>query len=495
MKQGEDVFRLICTLTVPEKRYFRLFAKRHVIGSKNNYEHLFDLIEKQAKNGSYDEDVILKNLSAAESKNIAAGKHYLYELILRSMRSFHENRSGVHRINLHLADIRFLLDKGLYAKCRQLIQSSLKEALALADYTGILELSALERKLVRLDVHSTSEAHLSAISAREEEAVRFLSDEVYFRELYDRNFLLLQKANTAKHLPGEEGARKNMRPDASRASSFHAKALYYIIQADTAQWEGAYADARKFMMQALELFEMHPAIREEQSRRYINLLNNYLNSCFLARAFDEFEPVLEKLRRLQPKSEEEEVLLFRSLYSLEILYLINTQQWQRAEKLIPGIREGLQKFSTRLPVVSMIVLQYNIGIVYFGLKNYGEALDAFNTLIDGAGREVRIDLQQSAHIFRIIAHYELENYDVADTLLYNFRRGLRKSGRLKPLETMVLKLLCTLIDTPGKQEKQRCLQQAWESLQTIPAHEKDDHFTEEISWWIAHKIQGPRPSL
>lgn len=44
-------------MSKPEKRYFKVFSSRHVIGDQNNYQILFDAIDKLAE---YDESKLMK---------------------------------------------------------------------------------------------------------------------------------------------------------------------------------------------------------------------------------------------------------------------------------------------------------------------------------------------------------------------------------------------------------------------------------------------------
>ena len=56
-KASSNLHQLIKSLTKAEKRYFKVYSSRHTIGDKNNYQMIFDAIEKQT---AYDEDAILR---------------------------------------------------------------------------------------------------------------------------------------------------------------------------------------------------------------------------------------------------------------------------------------------------------------------------------------------------------------------------------------------------------------------------------------------------
>ena len=58
MKTNSDpLHQLIHSLSKGEKRSFKIYASRHVLGDENNYVKLFDAIEKQKE---YDEEALLK---------------------------------------------------------------------------------------------------------------------------------------------------------------------------------------------------------------------------------------------------------------------------------------------------------------------------------------------------------------------------------------------------------------------------------------------------
>lgn len=50
-KASDNLHRLVKSMT-NQKRYFKVFSSRHIIGDSNNYQVLFDAIDKQVE---YDE--------------------------------------------------------------------------------------------------------------------------------------------------------------------------------------------------------------------------------------------------------------------------------------------------------------------------------------------------------------------------------------------------------------------------------------------------------
>ena len=70
------LFDLVKSMTMSEKRYFKINSLKHVIGESNDYIHLFNAIEKQNK---YNEKALLKcNFVPSISYEYLAYKVFLY---------------------------------------------------------------------------------------------------------------------------------------------------------------------------------------------------------------------------------------------------------------------------------------------------------------------------------------------------------------------------------------------------------------------------------
>ena len=81
-KSSSDLFDLIKSLKQSEKRYFKIFSERHVIGEKNNYVMLFDAIDNMAE---YDELALIKSNPFLKESLLSDQKYHLYGLILKSL--------------------------------------------------------------------------------------------------------------------------------------------------------------------------------------------------------------------------------------------------------------------------------------------------------------------------------------------------------------------------------------------------------------------------
>jgi len=97
-----------------EKRYFKLYTSRHVLGDHSNHQTLFDAVSKMK---TYDESALLKKFEGeAFTRRFAIAKRRLYDMILRSLDAFHSESSLEAKLRRSMHQVEILFKKGLYKR-------------------------------------------------------------------------------------------------------------------------------------------------------------------------------------------------------------------------------------------------------------------------------------------------------------------------------------------------------------------------------------------
>ena len=122
----KPIYRLIQSMSMSEKRYFKTFSKTHIIGKHNKYFILFDLLANQE---SYDEKTLVNQLKIYnyEVKYLPADFNYLYKIALKSLNSFNRTKTLNLSIRENLSSIEILFFKGLYEDALSLIKKTKKK--------------------------------------------------------------------------------------------------------------------------------------------------------------------------------------------------------------------------------------------------------------------------------------------------------------------------------------------------------------------------------
>ena len=142
---SKELFDLIKSLNKLEKRYFKVFASRHVIGKENNYVRLFDLIERQSH---HDEEKILRKASITK-KQLENWKRYLYKLILRSEENYHLENTSEKKIKHLILHTENLFNKGLYNQCLKLLGKAKQLAMKYEKHLLLVEILTWEETNLR----------------------------------------------------------------------------------------------------------------------------------------------------------------------------------------------------------------------------------------------------------------------------------------------------------------------------------------------------------
>ena len=132
-----ELYDLIQSMTMSEKRYFKIFSSKHVIGGKNDYVQLFDILDSMSV---YDE-TDLKNQPFV--KNLSAEKNYLKKLVLKSLVSFNAKLNTKVKVLGMIQNAEVLYHKGLYSQA----EKQCRKAIDLAD-----ESELFTHKIVALEL-------------------------------------------------------------------------------------------------------------------------------------------------------------------------------------------------------------------------------------------------------------------------------------------------------------------------------------------------------
>jgi tetratricopeptide (TPR) repeat protein len=381
MKANSDLHDLIQSLTKSEKRYFSLFAKRHVIGEENKYIKLFISIEKQKE---YKESDLLSHLNnGRRTANFAAEKAYLKELILKSLKQFHEKNRVESVLFDRLIQIEIIYEKGLFAMGYKLILKAMDLAKAHEKYLIQAELLIwkvnYELKLNEVQFLSDNiqQAHL--------QVNHFLESISYMKSFFELFLINAQSGvandpiaiNTALKRFGHVVAKA--RPESSIGAYY-----YYAIQSLLALLQKDNQGMAFYFEKCVNLFKNSREFREDETNLYLKAVNNYILSLI---EIDNLKAADAEIKSLETTLHK--MTLTDQLRARAFIYISDTRlcilskqfKWSQGYAVSKEIEKHIPEYEKYFEAGRKADLYFSLARVCFYANDYKKAYTHLNKVI------------------------------------------------------------------------------------------------------------------
>ena len=482
MPQKDSLFELINSLSPSEKRYFKRFSMLQG-ENENDYLDLFCLIEKQ---DAYDETFVVQKLrNPVFAKNLASGKNYLYEMILKSLRSYHAKHKAIFQVYDLLKDIHILMEKNLVEQANKRIRKARKLTSKYHFNIADLEILLLERNLIRAFLKSKSENLIIKNQQSSEENLQQINAQINMVSLYDRIYLTIRNKMS---MEDPEGAIRSLLEtfsikNAINALSFDSRMTYHLL------WSNYYFAIKNdinntviHLKYILDMFDDEPHFIQEYTSRYISVVNNYLTFSFSLKRFDSYDSLLKTLEDIKPSSEILKIKIFQTTHSLKLSAALEQKKYHPALEILPNTVKGLKQYYKKMPMVFQLGIFLYITLIYLHTQNYKEALEWCNRIVHHQKQDIRQDIQSFAKGLQLILHFELENFDLSESLARSLIRAF-PSNKEDAMNKILGKSLLKILQQPGSEHRK-----IWQQLRlNLKSCDPQTNGLEELEHWLNEK--------
>jgi hypothetical protein len=489
MARIQPLFDLVHSLSMQERRHFKLFAQRYSAGG-SNYIRLFDAL---AALPEYDGQKLKRRLKEdALLKHLAFEKHRLAVLIRRALRVYHDGRTVDIRIKEILIDAEIMHEKSLYGHCRKLLGQARKTAQLYERFAFIPEITRLESRLFDLD-------NLQAVYEEERDALKKMDLINRYRQLSNklaRWVATSHQVRTKGELAALDAFLRNplMRSEA-KADTFTARVYFFYIQSVCREMKGDLAGAYSSRRRFVELIESDPVQLEVHAKNYISALNNLAISQLELGHYRGVRETIGKLKTLaaerKGRAEDVQVSSFTFSAILELNLAIRTGHFAAALPQLPLLEKQLRRLEEKILPQFRIVIFNSLKYVYFGAGELRRSLHWSNRVI-ASGQGVRQDIQSMSRIFNLILHYELGNTDLLDHIVRSTYRFLLSRARLYKVETVLLNYLRSSAHLSAPKELLASFRRLRAELEPLArdAFERKAFSEFDLMAWLDAKIEG-----
>lgn len=444
MQNQSSLFSLIKSLSRSEKRYFKIFSKRHILGSQNKYILLFDILTKQVKE---DDEKVISALSQKgyDTRYLSADKNYLYNLLLRSMNDYYYGHNISLTIKNNLQTIEVLFHKGLYKDCLKIIAQTEKLIKQSENYQLMPDLIMWKRKCtgyayglakaqevnLEMDVHFEKIKHLKVIidmyyttySER-------LREEVYSKEELNK---LFGNIISDPLLQSED----NLLTTQSKVFHHLCYVHYYYLNNE-------FDEEYRHHKRIIQLIQQTPNYQKENAMDCIALYNRMLaQSKYLSS--DIFYRDLEGLRNFDVSGSFNSMVIRQRIFihtsTNELEHLFIHHQYLEANKKAADIENGMAQYSYPIEPYHTIHLTYLFAMISISVADYKKALGFTNKIINEFNAKDNNKSFLRAQILNIIVHFELKNYKIVENLSGAFIKKYKNESTIDRFEFQLLKVL------------------------------------------------------
>jgi hypothetical protein len=481
----DHLFSLIKSLGKAEKRHFKIYSKKHVIGEGNIYVRLFDAIDKQKK---YNEQALRKG---KRFHDLPAFKNWLYNAILRSMADYHSSIGIDTRDMINYIEILF--EKSLFSHCIRQIRKAKKIIKKNELFEEWLEVLNWEYKIAakKFDIRAP-------VLEEEKRVLSLLTNQKKYRDIANL-FLVTHRKFELERNPDDMKAMENLLgsallKDERLALTFKAKQNFYDCHSLFAFSRGNYKRSYHFRKKIIDLHLAHPEMASGNSASFLVQINNFLGICTQLRKYDEMLICLrqleEKTQKLKSPSDRATVFFFS--YHL-LNYHIYTGSFNEAKDNLKRIENELIKHEGNLNQIQKILLYAVIAQVYFGLGHYKRCLFWLNKIMD-FGEATQVDIEYFTRLFYLIAHYEAKSDpELMGSLLRSTYRLLSKYEHVHKFESNILDFFRQHILRETKKQNMKelfsLLKRKLEKLVKDPYENRALNYFDYISW-LESKIEN-----
>ncbi|MFY0631677.1 MAG: hypothetical protein JXR05_15035 [Flavobacteriaceae bacterium] len=494
--QNDFLFELIQSLTKSEKRQFNLYVGRLGGNVDAKFFSLFKFLTKQKK---YDEKAIIES-GIVTKQQLSNLKAHLYKQILISLRlnPAHQNIRIQIREQLDYATV--LYQKGLYKQSLRLLDKAKNSALENEEKNIAYEIVELEKVIEtqyitrsinnradQLSIQAKALSQHNVIASK----LSNLSLQLYstlLRTGYVKNDTELQEINDYFYakLPKYDFSTLGFR---EKLWLYKVHLWHSVLQQDFLLTYKYATKWQQLFTNDVKNIKVHPVF-------YLKGKNYLLESLFFLKHYEKFKKELalfeyEIQQEVITINSNTEILMFLYYYSNQLHLHFLEGSFEKGEYLVAIINDKIKTYQRRLDNHHIVVLNYKIACLYFGMGDNKTCIEYLDKIISKKDGKIAQDLQCFARILNLIAHYESGIDYNLERIFKDTYKFLLKMENLQEVQKIFIDTIKSLGDVFPHQIKGE-LKTAHAKLKEFEFHpyEKRAFLYLDILSWLEGKIQN-----
>jgi hypothetical protein len=441
----DTLFQLVHSLEKSEKRHFKLYIKRSSGNEDLKIIQLFDALDKLSE---YDEKLLLKKLPSIQKPQLNNLKTHLYKQLLASLRLLKTADNVDLQLTEQLDYARILYTKGLKIESLRILERVKDTARANQKFNFLAQVISLEKKIETLHITRSSQEKVDELALESLEIAGHIDRVTRLSNLALQLYRWYIKNGHVRNEKDEAGIKdflqKNLPPN-DDITGFYEKLYLYQSYCWYAFVRQDFLMYYRYSQKWIDLFDTDPFMITVETGHYIKGMHNLLNAHFDLRNFEKFQITLKKFMAYAQTTVANLHDNFRTHTSIyingaKLNWYLMTGTFNDGLKELPKIEKDLEEYQLYVDHHRIMVFTYKFATLYFGSGNYDKSIDYLQKIIHG-NTEIRSDLQCYARVLHLMAHYELGNYELMESLTKSVYRFMAKMENLTVVEEEMFRFL------------------------------------------------------
>ncbi|MQP25669.1 hypothetical protein GFJ94_11405 [Flavobacterium sp. LMO8] len=448
----EDSKKLVDSMSMNEKRYFKIFINKNIFGSQNKYLLLFDILNS---NETITEDNLKKHVKKQgySDKNISYDINYLNKIILRSLNEFHHEKTISLKLQNHIKSVEILFYKGLYDECLKIIRKAKKLSLKNENEILILELLNWEKKCM-----GYSKGFYEAMSVNEkiDNYFNYIKENREITDLYYHSYFLKNNVGKIPYDGIIEEFNKIIgnaifKKDGLSLHSVQSKIFYFLTIANFFHVINQKDSELDNLEKTIEVFDNNPFYKEENPLDYISVYTRVID---IYKKSDDisFYNKIEALRGFEnildfQKSVAQERIFFHTNQA-QLEFLIYNNYFEEALKIMHLVLKSLKENKFKIEPYYFIGMYHQFACIFLIKKNFSQSLKYINLILNEFKQEDRPKSFIKTEILNLIIHYELKNYKLVLHNYTNYNKKYKRVFKLNFIEKNIIQLIVQISENP-----------------------------------------------
>lgn len=491
-----DLFELVKSMTVGEKRFFRSYARQYNHDKQTQHLQLFTLIDQQEV---YDETSLKAAFDSQMSDNqFAVAKNYLYTTLLKALSAYLGDRGGIKKVRQQLKMLEVLFQKELMGQCEKLLPRILDQARRY-DHP-ILRLEVLDWQRRIWNKRYFQGLGSGDLGAYQQECLEVTEQmHRYLRlNLLHAEFMFHLRMQGFLQSPAEmerlfaDILHHPLLQDASQANSFAARIPFHYTWGIYHLMMGKAQLAHRHLSQLIEELDESPDFAYDYFELYVSVQYHYGIACLMLDRYDEARLAVHNLEGLKASFTSQRARIFHCTFLLRAEVFAGTLRFEEGLQEATDAAEKLPLYQKQLTAAEHISLAFTIAYTFFvnGQYRLCQRLIVQEMGPDRMGGNP--DLLVTVDVLRLILYFEMEEDDLFVQTYRSLYRFLRKWRPRYRLENHLLKAIRRYPPNNDPATVKAFFAQLLHDMEEMG---KDPHLrrtiqTFKFDTWLRSKIEG-----